>query len=461
MIKPKLPQLTEKQTRFLKGALSLFKVEDKPAFEMLTLSQKVMFYTLVRGDIHRIQIVASTQYGKSLVVSLASLYLSCIEGKLLAVIAPSKDKAKIIMRYYIDHLGDNEYLYQNLERGSRLDRLKMEDSKERIILNNGGGIFVVSANEKNSLKSMESAMGMGAEYVIGDEYCLINDNTEATIFRMIAGKGPKATYVKIGNPFYTSEPYSHFKKSWDSGRYERIFINDEVGIKEGRYSKEFLEEAKTKPLYDILFKSEFPAEEEIDRDGFRILLSSNHLKFSKRPELKNEDEIFLGVDIGGGGDKSKFVCRQGNFAWTEATLQTTDTMLNVDKVIEIVEKYGISYHNVKVDDTGIGRGVSDMLAQKGFFNSGVSFGSKAMRDELFTNRRAEMYWDMADWVKAGGVLDEDGQDWIELTWTKYKVQTGEKRIIMEDKERIKSKFKKSPDTADAFVLTFHKSNFIC
>lgn len=168
----------------------------------------------------------------------------------------------------------------------------------------------------------------------------------------------------------------------------------------------------------------------------------------------------MGIDIGGGGDKSKFVIRKGNFAFVASTLHTTDTMLNVDEAIRLANLYGIRKDRVFVDDTGIGRGVSDMLEQHGFFNCGVSFGESPFRKELFANRRAEMYWDMTEWVKNGGILDEDSTGWIELTWTKYKVQTGEKKIILEDKERIRQKFRASPDTADALALTFVKRAFV-
>ena len=461
MMKLKIKQLTENQLNLVDIALTHFRVNDKLACDVLTSSQKVIFYNLICGYKYRIQIIASTQYGKSLVVALACLYLSCIEGVLVSVVAPSTEKAKIIMRYYIDHLSDHSRLYSKLERDTKLDRLKKEESKERIVLNNGGGIFVVSAQERNSLKSIESAMGLGSSYVIGDEYCLVNDNTEATIFRMIAGKGPEATYVKIGNPFYSTEPYSHFKKSWESGKYERVFVNDEVGLAEGRYTKDFLEEAKTKPLYSILFKSEFPDEEEIDRDGFRMLVSSKQLNFGNRELFdKQEGDVRLGIDVGGGGDDSKFVIRKGKFAFVASTLKTTDTMLVVDEAIRLAELYGVKKDKLKIDDTGIGRGASDMLKQKGYYNCGVSFGSSALRKDLFANKRAEMYWGIKEWIESGGILDEKCSDWIELTWTKYKIQTGEKKIILEDKERVKQKFRKSPDTADALALTFVKEKFI-
>lgn len=150
---------------------------------------------------------------------MACLIISCIQHKRVAIVAPSNDKAKLTMRYYIEHLGDNPLFAAQLEKNTRLERLKQEESKERITLRNGGGIFVLSAQQRNATKSIEAAMGEGADIVILDESCLVQDNTEATIFRMIAGKGPNAFYCKIGNPFYVDPPHSHFHTTWNDPRY--------------------------------------------------------------------------------------------------------------------------------------------------------------------------------------------------------------------------------------------------
>jgi len=106
-----------------------------------------------------LQIESSTQYGKSLTVALACVFIACVQNELVAVVAPNAEKAKIIMRYFIEHLGDSVLFYSQLEVGTRLERLKKEESKERIMLREGGGIYVLSTNERNVLKSFESAMG--------------------------------------------------------------------------------------------------------------------------------------------------------------------------------------------------------------------------------------------------------------------------------------------------------------
>lgn len=461
MIKPKLQPINENRRLTLLEICSYFTINDRPFSEQITEGQLHILAGIVFQDRKRSVVICSTQYGKSLVVALACLILCCVEGKRVAVVAPSNEKAKIIMRYFVEHLGDDNMFFDKLERNTKLDRLRQEESKSRITLRNGGGIFIVSAQQHSSAKSIEGAMGQGSDIVLMDEAGLITDDTEATIFRMIAGKGKDAYYCKIGNPFYSAEPYSHFKKSWENDNYEKVFIDDEVGLAEGRYTKEFLDEAREKPLYSVLFKSEFPDEEEMDKDGFRALLVSKQIVMGNRSLLEKEtDDFVMGIDIGGGGDKSKFVIRKGKFAFVAGTTQTTDTMLNVDEAIRLAELYGVRKDKLFVDDTGIGRGVSDMLAQKGYYNCGVSFGEKAFRHQLFANRRAEMYWDISEWVKDGGVVDEDSTGWVELTWTRYKLQTGEKKIILEEKDRVRQKYKASPDTADALALTFVKRKFV-
>jgi hypothetical protein len=406
-----------------------------------------------------LEIICSTQYGKSLVVALACLIITCFQNEVVAVIAPTNDKAKIIMRYFIEHLGDNRLFSEELDYETKLERLRQEDSKQRIILRNGGGIFVLSAQQKSLGKSIESAMGQGAKIVIMDEACLINDQTEATIFRMIAGKGADAFYCKIGNPFYNQAPNTHFYESWHNPNYARIFIDHRQAIKENRYSQEFIDEAHGKPLFDILFACEFPPEDAYDADGYLKLILNDQICFVSRDKFdQSEGDIMLGCDIGGGGDKSVFVGRKGRVACCLGILQTKDTMVNVKKIEELVKEYGIKWDNVFIDDIGIGRGVSDRLKEI-YWCVGVSVGTPARDKNTFFNLKAELTWKAKLWVEGGGVfVKEDGFN--QLTWIKYKQATGDKAIQIEPKERLKARTHKSPDYADAFILTFYEQAFV-
>src|SRR3990167_4606586 len=95
------------------GLLKLFTVDGKTFDTLVTEGQLQIFYELVFRKNKRVQILCSTQYGKSFIVALACIIISCIQKEVVAVVAPTNDKALIIMRYYIQHLGDNPMFYQH------------------------------------------------------------------------------------------------------------------------------------------------------------------------------------------------------------------------------------------------------------------------------------------------------------------------------------------------------------
>lgn len=454
----------------------MFEIDGTPGDEAITEGQIAIFDSIIFNGIHkRVQIVCSTQYGKSLWVALACIVLTCVRGSSVAIVAPSKDKAKIIMRYFTQYLGSNPLFYTKLEKDSRLERLRQEESKERITFNNGGSIFLISADQKNSKKSVEAAMGAGAEIVIGDEYCLIEDNTESTIFRMIAGKGSKAAYIKIGNPFYSAPPNSHFLKSWlQIGTYHRIFIDYHQALKEGRYQQDFIDQARNKPLFDILYENLFPDLSVMDADGFRLLVTPEYIKFGMTPELildlmnkekeKNGGKLKvrpkIGGDIGGGGDWNVFVLRWGKFAAVVARNRSNDTMSNVGLIQELMETYDVRADDVNIDDIGIGRGVTDRLKELGIAVHAVNVGEPARIDpESFANLKAELCWEARKWC-----LDEDTrldkrEEWVQLTWLRYKVLS-DRKVQMEEKKKLKERTSASPDYAEAFYLSFAQQPFI-
>lgn len=434
----------------------------------ITEGQKSIFFSIINNKYNRIQIICATQYGKSLIVAIACLVLTCILGKRVAVVAPSNEKARIIMRYYIEHLGDHELFYSQLEKDTKLERLRLELTQSRILLRNNGGIFIISTQERNSRKSIESAMGQGADIVIQDEACLISDRTEATIFRMISGK-ENGRYVKIGNPFYVMPPYTHFKTSWENPNYHKIFIDYERGLAEGRYTKEFIEEARTKPLFDILYGSQFPEENIMDDRGYYPLVISSDIKFGvDRQTFKNyiksdydekkkkfRNSLIIGCDIGGGGDYNTYIARYNKCACILGYNRSNDTMVNISELEKIADEFkdlGFSWQYVNVDDIGIGRGVSDRLKEKGYYVNASNVGLASFEKE-FGNLKAELCWKMRGWLKEEDTRLDKSDNWNQLLWLKYKVSS-DKEIRIEPKDELKKRTGKSPDFAEGLMLTF-------
>lgn len=444
--------LTPQQKILCKGLLNYFTLEGKKIGEIATEGQIEIFGSLIVRENNRVQIMTSTQYGKSLFVALACLIISAVQHKVVAVVAPKDEKAKIIMRYYIDHLGDDPIFYTQLEKDTKLERLRMEENKERIMLRNGGGIFVISAQSGNAVKGFESAMGEGAEIVIQDESALIPDPIEATIFRMIAGH-KDGFYCKIGNPFYRN----HFMKSWNNPLYEHINIDYKQAVKEGRYTEQFIAEAKTKPHFSVLFENKFPEADSIDEQGYTFLIQEEELSVGS---VNPFGEVRMGVDVAeSGGDYCAAILRWPNLAKVVLKYQTSDTMDLVGRIVQLAKEHEVLDKNIFIDAIGVGKGVVDRLHEQHWYVSPVKVSETAHDESQFDNLRAECYWLLRQWIRSGGTLEEN-QDWLQLCDIKYKVKDSSGRLLIMPKEMMRKQGYNSPDVADALMLTFSRKSVI-
>lgn len=106
-----------------------------------------------------------------------------------------------------------------------------------------------------------------------------------------------------------------------------------------------------------------------------------------------------------------------------------------------------------VDDTGHwGHGVIDNMIESGVPAVPVIFSDRALNPR-YKNRRAEMWMEMAEWVKNGGALPPGLPDIVgELTVPTYSFVAG--KFVLEEKDQIKERLGRSPDLADALALTF-------
>lgn len=470
--------MTDEERSYCLHLLHHFKIEGRFADEMASDGQIEIFHAIIFRTWKRLQILCSTQYGKSLFVALACIVVACVQHEMVAVIAPSDAKAKIIMRYFIEHLGDHPVFERELEKDSKLDRLRMEETKERITMKRGGGIFMIAVNATAS-KGVESAMGAGARIVVEDESGLIPDQIESTVFRMIAGKGPDAFYCKIGNPFYLN----HFHRSWDDPAYHKVFIDAERGLKEGRYTEAFLAEARRKPLYSILYECKFPSADMVDEKGFLQLIPEARMRVIDWPlGAPWFAPRILGVDPAGEGKDEATWCLRDRF---KAKIIHSEKTSNPRKIAEItltlMAGERVDPENTVIDAMGVGADVGKeiALATKGqmevytvlagnrpvdeeeyngrFFRRTESeIGDKD--DDLYMNLRALMYFRARTWIFAGGELaDENGDNSPfkgELSVIKYKRSLQGNKIQLMSKRDMQLLGIPSPNKADAFALTF-------
>lgn len=171
------------------------------------------------------------------------------------------------------------------------------------------------------------------------------------------------------------------------------------------------------------------------------------------PEAAYKHDVkVMGVDVARfGDDRTVIALRQGRVAFLPKVLRNLDTMQVAGQVALAFDRH--KPDAIFVDQATFGAGVLDRLVQLGYPALGVDFGGKPVTDTKYANRRAEMWFLMAEWVKAGGVLPNMPELVAELTTPTYKFNE-HNALQLEKKSEIKKRTGVSPDIADALGLTF-------
>lgn len=174
--------------------------------------------------------------------------------------------------------------------------------------------------------------------------------------------------------------------------------------------------------------------------------------YTERDVLTGTPRI-VGVDPARfGDDRSVVMKRQGLQAFAPYVYRGVDNMELAARVASIIEEW---QPDAVFIDAGAGAGVIDRLRQLEYDIIEVPFGGKALQPAQFVNRRTEMWWEMREWITAGGAIPPEPTLKQELSTPVYWYdQQGRK--MLEAKDDIKKRLQggASPDIADALALTF-------
>lgn len=159
----------------------------------------------------------------------------------------------------------------------------------------------------------------------------------------------------------------------------------------------------------------------------------------------------MGVDVARFGDDRTIIFpRQGLVAFRPVEMRNARTQEIAARIMTAKLRWESEVEFV--DGTGgYGAGVIDFLLQAGHSPQEIHFSGKAI-DSRYFNKRSEMWFEMADWVKRGGSLPDYPGLKKELSTPTYTFQNGKLRL--EEKDMIKKRLQFSPDIADALALTF-------
>lgn len=173
----------------------------------------------------------------------------------------------------------------------------------------------------------------------------------------------------------------------------------------------------------------------------------------------------VGVDVAGmGRDSSCFIPRYGNYVKEIKVHQSGGEADHMKVAGECLQWLRDPKAKAFIDTIGEGAGVYSRLIEQGFNNAyscKFSYGVKGLHDitdvYTFANMRAYCYWALRDWLNPkngfGAALPPDDMLMQELTDIHWSFQSNG-NILIEKKEDIKERLKRSPDRADALAQTF-------
>lgn len=189
--------------------------------------------------------------------------------------------------------------------------------------------------------------------------------------------------------------------------------------------------------------------------SFNTLLSPDEVEMAMGKHLNPDQYDFaqkrIGIDVARfGDDRTVIFPRQGLAAFKPVEMRNARTQDIAARVAAAKIKFESEIEFV--DGTGgYGAGVIDFLLQAGHSPLEIHFSGKSI-DPRYLNKRAEMWFSMAEWIKRGGALPNIPELSRELTAPTYTFQNGKFQI--EPKDQIKDRLGFSPDLADALALTF-------
>ena len=206
------------------------------------------------------------------------------------------------------------------------------------------------------------------------------------------------------------------------------------------------------------FRQEYPmtAQEAFQVSGGDSLIRPETVMQARQAKVLAHGPLIVGVDPARfGDDRTAIIKRRGRSAYDLVTYDKTSTMEVAGLVNAIIKNERPA--QVAIDVGGLGAGVVDRLLELGHGDVVVpiNFGGSSLDPERFINRRAEMWWNLRDWLDGDmPVMIPDRDDLHSDLCAPFYKYDSQARRKLESKDDMKKRGMRSTDCADALALTF-------
>jgi phage terminase large subunit len=307
---------------------------------------------------------------------------------------------------------------------------------------------------------------------IVDEASGLEDTIMEAIFGTLSG-GEENRLLMCGNPTKTHGAFfdSHNK---DRAEYRTHKVSS---LDSPRTSKENIAMLKRKygegsDVYRVRVEGEFPRGAA---DAFITLEAAEAAKLREIYEYDEEDKCYkvpllspepikIGVDVARfGDDETVIATRKGYFVFPLRIYHNLDTMDVAGCAMKEAKKYfkWCEKHEknivIRIDDTGLGGGVTDRLKQVVRENEypidivPINFASAG--DSKYDGIVSLMYGHFKKNILEFVQLPDDQDLIAQLSVRRYQINS-DGRIKLESKKEMKARGLKSPDRAEAVIMAF-------
>jgi len=323
-----------------------------------------------------------------------------------------------------------------------LERITMKTAPESVF----------ASRRTASIDRPEALQGFHSDYtlVVVEEASGIPDSLYPVMLGALSTPGSKL--VMAGNPtrgngyFFDAfhrlaDTFKCIQVSSEDVPRARAHIDDVVA-RFGRDSN----------TYRVRVEGEFPSHDDETVIPLHLCTAAK----KRDVEASSKKAVIWGVDVARfGDDRSAIAKRHGNVLLEPIkTYKNKDNMELAGIVRNEFDKVHEKPDQIMVDVIGVGSGVVDRLREMGLPVRGVNVGESASSKDQYMRLRDELWFKAREWLEELDCkLPDDGALIGELCAPTYTFSSNGK-LLVESKQEMKKRIQRSPDLADAFILTF-------
>lgn len=443
----------------------------------------------------KLSISAMTRYGKTQCVAFGfALLLDFGVPVNIGFLGPKKEQAGLIRQYLAELIVSDKSLLSKAQIFTTGEaKIAKEASRNRMTFTTGAEYRVF-----NGEGDADRLMGFGCDILVRDEACLINKNAFTKSSRMLGDNPEEAIEIELYNPW--NKDNKAFEHTLDP-EWEVIHIDWKQAVREGRTTEKFIMQQKkdVSPLeFTVLYDSNFPEQSEDSLFSLDWITKAENRRFNfqerinsllqelkelqaKRfkigegefnvqqrtimERLKSFKKIVACDPAEKGLDETVIVWGiewENKFQVVDSYSESkSDPMRVVGKIVDVAQSFiePEVQGRINIDRIGIGAGplsrLKEVVSEKKLKHlkvHGCHYGEKAIKKDVFINKKAENYFRLAELLRQDLIdIPESHKIRKQLVAEKWERTSANKKKVIDPEE-------KSPDWGDALVYFVWKDN---